>query len=181
MWNIQRMPSAREATTQADDASATAQELPRLIEKTAELKSLIQALRPEYEYTAPLSFGGVPVTTKPYSLYVPFGGPCEVSVICATTFDAGDQNLVLTTESGLNVTDIAGTSITMSLDGNQRFYLPLALNGANVGTVALAPCWFPLEAQQLYLYVGGAATKSAFITLQFRRRINPAGVPNPGY
>ena len=94
MWNIQRMPQAREALQQADDASATANDLSRLIEKTAELKSMLATLRPEFETSVPYLFGGVGATTVTrFTLPAPYDTACEYCVLAVSFVDAGSAVL----------------------------------------------------------------------------------------
>lgn len=181
MWNIQRsMPAAREATSQADDASATADDFSRLIEKTAELKSLIQALRPEYEYSGPRSVGGVPVATA-YAIRVPFSSPSEVYVAYISNSDPSNAaTLTLSTDPNLDLVASNAATMTATLDGNQSFLI-LATPVAQ-SVVAGSGCWYPVQANsELYCRVNGAGSNAAYFVLQFRRRINPSGVPNQGY
>lgn len=183
MWNIQRMPQAREATADADDAHETGHDLPRLLEKTAELKSLIQALRPEYEYTGPRTVGGVPASTA-YAIMVPFTTPAEVSIVMVTATDANSVTATLSTDPNLDILASGSASMTASLDGNQSFLVI-----ASPQTLASSPAsitgpanWFPVQGgSELFVRVGGSGSKAAYFVLQFRRRINPSGVPNQGY
>ena len=71
-------------------------------------------------------------------------------------------------------------TMTASLDGQQGFiFLGTVLAST---TLAGAPQWFPVQGETaLYVRVSGAGSKAAYVTLQFRRRINPSGVPNPGF
>lgn len=180
MWNIQRMPAAREATAQTDDAHSISSDVSRLVEKTAELKSLLATLRPEYEYTGPRVVGGIPASTA-YTMLVPFVTPCEVSIALITNTDSTNAaTLTLSTDPNLDITTANVATMTATLDGNQSFLViasPLSQT-----TVAGAGKWYPIQAESaVYVRVNGAGTKSAYFVLQFRRRVNAAGVPNAGF
>lgn len=184
MWNIQRsMPAAQETDRQANDASETGDDLPRLLEKTAELKSLVQALRPEYEYTGPRTVGGIP-SANAYTVYAPFTSPCEVSVVMVTCTDLNTTTATLSTDPNLDILASGSANMTATLDGNQGFLLVVGLQtlASSPASVTGPANWFPVPSgAALYVRVGGGGSKSTYFTLQFRRRINPAGVPNYGF
>ena len=175
MWNIQRMPSACEATTQADDASATADDFSRLIEKTAELKSLIQALRPEYQHSRPYLFGGTGASAgKLFTAYAPYDSACEYTILAVTFADAG----LCALSSNGDPTGVANgkPDITQEAQYGVQVYASAA-----EATITPSPNWFALEANGVLSLSVVSASKVCYVSVQFRRRINPAGVPNPGF
>ena len=175
MWNISRMPQAREALQQAGQPSETGDDISRLIEKTAELKSLLVALRPEFECSTPYLFGGQGATSPTlFTLPSPYLTACEYSVLTVTFVDAGSAALSSAGDpSGFlgNLVDVSG----QGLYGLQLF------NAVGAATLAPALKWLPIQANgQLSLAVS-SSSKRCYVSVQFRRRINPAGVPNPGF
>lgn len=175
MWNIQRMPQAREALQQADEPSETGDDISRLIAKTAELKSLLATLRPEFETSMPYLFGGAGSTASTlFTLPSPYDTACEYSVLTVSFVDAGSAILSSAGDpSGFlgNLVDVTG----QGLYGMQMF------NAVGEATLAPALKWLPIQASgQLSLAVN-SSSKRCYVSVQFRRRINSAGVPNPGF
>lgn len=179
MWEFAQTPLASEAQQNASDNASDA--LSRLTEKMGELRSLLATIRPEFEYTGPRVVGGVPSAT-PIRINVPFASPCEVSVALACTTEpttTAPITLLLSTNSNLDIGASNASTITATLDGNQRFLLVVSFfTNSLVGPDR----WFALSGEEpLFLHIHGTSTNAAYMTLQFRRRINPVGVPSPGY
>lgn len=180
MWNISRQPFAREEHALADEPSEAVSDISRLAEKMAEMRTQLATIRPAFRYTGPVTVGGIPSASS-YQVYVPINGPCEVCVVSQTNTDnSAALTLELSLNPNLDVTTANTSNMTASLDGNQQFLYLAALGTSS--TVPGADCWFPISGdQQLFVRVNGSGSKAGYITLQFRYRINPAGVENPGY
>lgn len=165
-----------------DAADNAADVLSGLAERVAEMHALMGTPRPEYEYTGPRTVGGVPATA-PYAIQVPFAGPCEVCILSVVA--AGTQNTsgILSTEvASIGASLNADGSVKQSLDGSQPWFF--LLTGYTQAAYATNG-WLPLNgSSSLYLFVNGSTGGTAgglYVVLQFRRRINPAGVPSQGY
>lgn len=182
MWNYspngRNTPFAHEAELDAADNPAHA--LSALTEQLAEVRSLVAVNRPEYEYTGPRAWGGIGATNNAvYSLTAPFTGPCEVLLYAASATNGTTASYAISTDPQLPPDIVSYNAGTSTLPGNDQF---LILLNSQVNVLALPSVWFPLSgAQTLYLHVPAAYTHPVYVTAQFRRRINPAGVPSQGY
>lgn len=128
------------------------------------------AAPPQYEYSRPFTVGGVPATL-PYKLLCPFDSPAEVC-ITSVAF-AGPTLFVLISDAD----SLSLPSDTASL-GNYQWSIVVVSNVLT--TIPMQENWYPLAQQTpLCVYVGGngSGTKSAWVNVQFRRKLTPAGVP----
>lgn len=182
MWKISRNPFAQEATQDADEPMHAPDDISTLAEKVAALHAVLDASRPLYEYTDPRAVGGIP-SASAYSTRVPFATPCEVSVVMVTTTDLNSVTLTLSADPNLDIMASGSPNLTASLDGNQGFLLivsPQTLASSPASVTGPAN-WFPVQGgTQLYVRVGSSGSKASYVMLQFRRRINPVGVPSNG-
>lgn len=159
-----------------DAADNAADVLSGLAERVAEMHALMGTPRPEYEYSVPFSFGGA-AGGAPYALNVPFSTPCEVALIAITSIGGETGNVALTTEPLFANAQLATTNAVAVPATN----FLLVCNTFN-STTTFAEHWFPLSgATSLYMQLSSNFTKTVVACVQFRRRINPAGVPSQGY
>lgn len=159
----------------ADEPTQAETDVSTLAERAAALQAALDGLHPEFEVTYPRTVGGVP-SASAYTMLVPFASPCEVSVVSVTNTDSSSAaTVILSLDPNLDLATSNVATMTAKLDGNQGFlYIASALATTNL---AGAPQWFPLQAESaVYVRVSGAGSNAAYITLQFRRRINALGV-----
>ncbi len=178
MWKHHAAPPFfREAEQDALDSVAEPNEaVNRLSELAAEVHALAAHVRPEYEYTSPIAFGGLPAGS-PFACPVPFSGPCEVAVVMVTALGNETGNVLLTTEQNASAQFVSVTG-TATLAPTPFALIISTLNS----TVAPPITWYPLSGNtSIYFALSSNYTKSVFAMVQFRRRINPAGVPQFGY
>ncbi len=144
----------------------------RLDLKVAQLHTQLDAPTPAWEYSRPLTFGGVPAST-PYTFITPFDTPCEVCVISFVSAGATAIFGLLT-----DTDSIAAPADTAVL-GNTGWSLAFA--AAAITTVPMVENWYPvMQGQPLKLYVSGAGTKALWVNVQYRHRLTPAGVQTLG-
>jgi hypothetical protein len=138
---------------------------------TKRVEQLSRAVVAPYELTDPLTIGG---PTGVYALANPYQTPCEYSLLSFASFDAASA-LVSTQR---NLPQLAATGSLsaaggMADPGSQTIVLT---TNAQI-TIPCADQWFPLaDSENLTMAVTVATSKSAFVTVQFRRRKTPAGV-----
>jgi len=175
MWKLSNQPFAEEAQQQARDPMTTIEAIGRLADRVAELKSQLQALRPAFEVSVPYVFGGAGASTvATFTLPAPYDTACEYAVLSVAFFDTGTAAL----SSVGDPTGVLGGTPTLTQQGQYGLQL-FAATGAN--TFTQPDLWRPLQANgQLTLGVNSSA-KNCYVTVQFRRRVNPAGVPNAGF
>lgn len=175
MWKYSRTSLAQDASMDADEPSQADADVSQIAERAAALHAALDGLRPEFEVSSPRTVGGVP-SASAYVMLVPFASPCEVSVVSVTNTDSSAAaTVVLSLDPNLDLAASNAATMTTTLDGNQGFlFLASVLATSNTGASAH---WFPLQAESaVYVRVNGAGSKAAYVTLQFRRRINAMGV-----
>lgn len=164
----------------ADEPMQAPSDISQLAERVAELRASLDALRPAFEVSVPTTVGGAPAALA-YTCLVRYASPCEVSVVSLTNSDASHAaTVILSTDPNLDLLASNAATMTASLDGQQGFiFLGTVLAST---TLAGAPQWFPVQGETaLYVRVSGAGSNAAYVTLQFRRRINPSGVQSAGF
>lgn len=186
MWNRRASDDASassgvnryDARAERPDAADHA-DLSALLEKIGEARSELAATRPNYEFTAPRSFGGIPATT-PYAMPNPFDTDCEVCILAITNTASQAITAILTTSQNPGGFAAGATAMTATMQGDYRFQFVVSLGPTT--TVPGPDCWYPLDnGASLYATIASATTSALYFVLQFRRRTNPAGVPNFGY
>ncbi len=178
MWNRRALGSPE--PLQPVDADS-APELSRVSLTLGELRALLASATPEYELSAPFTFGGPP-NAGPFSINIPYAGECEAALLTFTNTTASSQVFcVISPDSGLSGTLLASAAMTTTLDGSQPWRF-MAYVASTTSSITPALTWFPLQGGgKLYLYSGSSAAQGVYVTVQFRRRLNPAGVPHVGY
>lgn len=134
-----------------------------------------EAAHPQYEYSRPFTFGGVPPTAPaPYTIRAPFNGPAEVC-ITSVTF-AGTSLFGLITDAD----SVSVPSDTATL-GNGQWSVIVAGNA--ISTIMGTDNWYPLAQEtslKLWVSGNGSGTKALWVNVQFRRRLTPVGTPYLG-
>ena len=158
----------------------TPDDISRLAEHVAEMRAALDASRPMFEVSTPVTVGGVP-SASAYTCLVRYASPCEVSIVSFTNTDSSAAaTVILSTDPNLDLGASNAATMTATLDGNQGFYVPASVLATT--TLAGAPQWFPVQGETaLYVRVNGSGSKAAYVTLQFRRRVNPSGVQSAGF
>jgi hypothetical protein len=124
---------------------------------------------PQYEYSPAVTFGGA---TGRFQLNPYFDTPGEWTVLQWAANDA--------TTGTLGVNDDGAPSDTTVYDpSTYKPNLPIVTAGAL--TVPGIATWMPIGRQNpLYLNITVANSKAAWVTVQFRRRVNSIGVVAQG-
>jgi hypothetical protein len=159
------------AATPASDRDTFAQ----LAVQLRDLASQLRAATPDYQYSEPLSFGGVTTTqANPWRLTSPYQTPCQYSVTTVTFTDAGicfvgqDQGLLVPTN-------------TQNLDPSARTRAQVYAS-AGQATIPLTDYWLDLPADgAVCLACSVNASHAVYVSLVFRRAVSHAGVYPEGY
>lgn len=126
---------------------------------------------PKYELSPVLTFGG---PTGNYSLPPFWPTPAEYRLVSVV---ANDAATVILSQSPNPATPAA----TATLDPSSGAIPQQVAVTAGAGTISYHDGWQSLPAHTwLYLATTVATSKAAYISIQFRRRINPAGIPAEG-
>jgi len=175
MWKYSKQPFAQEAEQKADDPAATISEVSRLVEKIAEMKSLLATLRPEYQVSMPYVFGGAGATTGAlFTCQSPYDTAAEYVILSVAFLDAGTA--VLSTSG-----DPTGFLLTTPNVTQQGMYGLRVFAATAAATISPADCWTPIQANGSLNFALNSSAKNAYVTALFRRRVNPAGVFNNGF
>lgn len=119
--------------------------------------------RPSYAHTPVYTYGG---PTGSMDISPPYNTPCEWLLVAVSFEDVGS---VAISSAGGVTAPAAGATFDPSV------YTPRTVLQSNA--CHLVPAWQPLPADQaLHLAMVVTNNKSAYVCLQFRRRINAAGV-----
>ena len=123
---------------------------------------------PRYEYSPVLTVGG---PTGKYNLQPFWPTLCEYCLLSVIANEAA--TVILSTAP-----NPAPPADTATLDPSRQDAQQVAVTAA-AGTLAYGGnAWQPLPAQGwLYLATTVANSKAAYVSIQYRRRINPAGIP----
>lgn len=183
-WNFRDHDVNRYDSRQEQPDAHDVPHLGILLEKLAEVRTEMAASRPAYEATAPRTFGGAVSDTGPAGTCAnPFGTACEVAILnISIDASTGINVAAISTSPNLNALQVAAVNGTTTLQGDIPFLYLACVSTSAPGV----PHWFPLAPNEaLYLYSSssptGSGAKGVYATVQFRRRVNPAGVPNMGY
>ena len=130
-----------------------------------------QVWAPRYELSPVFAIGG---PTGTYQIPPQWPSTYEYQVIGACFGDVGQ--LILS-----SMPQPSAPALGAIFDGGARAN-QIPLIGAAAGTLTLAENWQPAPAQQM-LYVATSVTNShsAWVLIQFRRRVNAAGMPAEGF
>jgi hypothetical protein len=169
--------AALNPTQQPDrDAQANAQQesAAALVASLRELRHHLLVASPLYAYSDPIVFGGVTTgANAAYALPAEFQTPCQYRVIQVAFGGAGTA--LIGQQSNLTAPGLSAKIDPSSRQYGQVYAAPGAL------TVSGAENWTDLPAGgQVYLAVN-VTTDSAWATVQFRRRVSPAGVYSEGH
>lgn len=145
--------------------------LHKLIDALHAHREALRVWTPPYEYSQPYTIGGPQITGGGvnYSVASPFETWCEYSVVQVSFIGAGPFASALSSASAATVP----TSTSTMIDRAGRDYIPYASNVAI--NLPQTDSWYPLPAGQLLYWVMGSGG-AGFVTVQFRRRVNPAGI-----
>lgn len=175
MWKLSGQPFAQEAEQRAQEPSDAANAIGRLADRVAELKSQLATLRPAFEVSRAYLFGGAGASTVAvYTLPAPYDTACEYAVLSVAFLDtgvaalssAGDPSGILAGTPNLTQQGLYGVQIFAA--GGEATHLP-------------SEFWQPLQANGNLSLAVNSSSKICYVTVQFRRRVNPAGVPNVGF
>ena len=175
MWKLSGQPFAQEAEHRAQEPSDAANAIGRLADRVAELKSQLAALRPAFEVSRVYVFGGAGASSvATFTLPAPYDTACEYAVLSVAFFDTGTAAL----SSVGDPSGVLGGTPTLTQAG--QYGIQLFAAGAAT-TVVPSEFWQPLQANGLLTLGVNSSSKVCYVTVQFRRRVNPAGVPNVGF
>lgn len=165
----QRIGNPFAAKEKSEHASPD-QALHRLIDALHQHREALRVWTSPYEYSQPYSLGGAQITAGiPYRVQSPFDSWCEYCVSQVTFVGTGPFSAVLSASAP----GALPTNASAVQDQSGRDTLPFASNAS--ATVPLPELWYPLPAgQPLYLVVGSGG--GVQVSVQFRRRVNPAGI-----
>lgn len=165
-------PSQRQS--QDDQANAALESAAALVASLRELRHHLLVASPLYAYSDPIVFGGVTTAVNAaYALPAEFQTPCQYRVIQVAFGGAGTA--LIGQQSNLTAPGLSAKIDPSSRQYGQLYAAPGAL------TVSGADNWTDLPAGgQVYLAVN-VTTDSAWATVQFRRRVSPAGVFSEGH
>lgn len=186
---LSRTPNAASLTRDAagavdpDDAPRRSSRTPAeeragllaLAEEMRGLRAHLGAAFPRYQYSEPLTFGGLTTTAyAPLALQSPFTTPCQWRVVLAAFQGAG--SLVVSQDDSLSA-----PALTAVIAPSQR-QRSVVFTAAAAGTITGPDSsWFDLPANSsLYLAVA-ITTNAGYVTVQFRRAINHAGIYDEGH
>lgn len=158
-----------------DQANAEQESAAALVAALTELRHHLLVAMPHYVYSDPIVYGG-PTTAQnaAYALANEFGSPCQYRVLQVAFTGAGSAII------GPNQGQTAPAAID-TLDPSARIQGQV-FTAAGAATISGADdAWTDLPASaRVYLAVA-VTTDSAFATVQFRRRVSPAGVYAEGH
>lgn len=145
--------------------------LHKLIDALHAHREALRVWTAPYEYSQPYTIGGPQITggNLNYSLASPFGNWSEYSVVQVSFVGTGPFAAALSAAGPGPIP----TSTSSMVDRAGRDYIPYASNAAI--NLPQTDTWYPLPGGQLLYWVMGTGG-SGFVTVQFRRRVNPAGI-----
>lgn len=165
---LQQADRDEQANSQQQDAAA-------LVTAIEQLRHHLLVAMPHYVYSDPISFGGITTAQNgAFRLDNEFGSPCQYRVLQVAFGGAGTAQIGAT--QGL-----LAPSATSVIDSSARLRAQ-TFAAAGEGTISGAEdAWTDLPASgSVYLAVS-ATTNAAWATVQFRRRVSPAGVYAEGH
>lgn len=145
--------------------------LHRLIDALHAHREALRVWTDPYEPSAPVTIGGPTVANGPtYAVVSPFDSPAEFTVVQVSFVGTGPFSAML----GIGIASpILPTATNSFNDMAGRNQVPYSSNVA--GNIPQNDNWYPIGAyQQIAWAVGNGG--AGFVTLQFRRRVNPAGI-----
>lgn len=142
--------------------------VPQLLgHESAQQQAMAPVWRNSFEYSEWFTIGGVSGT---YRFECPYDSLCEVNVI---TFTASDQ--ASATFSISDAITLANTTTIVAGTAQSRGLMPFWTAAAT--QFPLTDCWMPLYGKPTLVFqTTVAAAHAAWITFQFRRRINAMNV-----
>lgn len=157
-----------------DDQRHAADDRAALVAALQELRHHLIVAQPHYVYSDPIVFGGVTTGQNgAYGLANEFGSPAQYRVL-QVAFGGAGQAIVGQTSS------LSAPAVSDKLDPSSRIHGQV-FAAAGAATIAGADAWTDIPAGgQIYAAVN-VTTDSAWVTVQFRRRVSPAGVFAEGH
>lgn len=151
------------------DPNALAASLERMNRLMGAMTAVVWS--PKYEYSPVLTYGG---PSGSFILPPVWPTPCEYRLVSVA---ANDAATVVLSQSP----NPAAPAATETLDPSSGTIPRQVAVTAGAATLTYAEGWQALPAHAaLYLATTVATSKAAWVSIQYRRRINPAGIPAEG-
>lgn len=158
------------ATPAAEPDQHSLQLLDELAAQVEQMRRALIVATDEFQVSEPLVFGG---TTGSYSLPSEFSTPAQYRVVCCAFGGAGTATL--SSDQGLTTPAVTGV---IQPSARQQ---GIVFAASAASTVSARSEWADLPpSASLFLNVA-VTTDSAWVTVQFRRRVNRAGIYSEGH
>lgn len=171
---------ARAGAVDPDELSRPAspeQELRRLSDlskQVASLSSHLKAAMPDYQYSEPITFGGLTTGQHAaFALQSEFSTPSQYCVLLATFQGAGALAV------GQDATLIA-PALTSVLDPSARTRAQI-FAAAAATTIPGTDYWADLPGSGVIYLAVNVTTNAGYVTVQFRRRVSHSGIYDEGH
>ena len=148
--------------------------LHKLIDALHAHREALRVWTDPYEKSQPYTIGGPAITGGglAYSIQCPYDSPAEFTVVQVSFVGTGPFAAALAVNNP-QATIPTATSALTDLAGKD--YLPYSSNVA--ANIPQNDNWYPIDGRHMiYWFVGTGG--SGQVTVQFRRRVNPAGIYN---
>lgn len=161
--------AARNEQAERERESAAA-----LVSSLRELRHHLMVAQPHYTYSDPYVFGGLTTTLNtPFRFVSPFSTPAQYCVVQVAFGGAGTA--LVSSNRGQ-----AAPALTDKLDPSALTTGQLYAASAAT-TVPGAGNWIDIPGDAEIFLAVNVTTDAAWATLQFRRRVSPAGVYSEGH
>ena len=158
-----------------DQANAQAESASALVAALDALRHHLMVAMPQHVYSDPITFGGKTTgLNAAYILANEFGSPCQYRVLQIAFGGAGTAQIGAT--QGLSA-----PALTDAIDPTQRVRAQTFAAAGAITVSGAEDAWTDLPATGAIYLAVNVTTDAAWATVQFRRRVSPAGVYAEGH